>query len=88
MGDHRTVQIIVYTVFFLSIFMIMIGLIWWVRGNCNEKILQRDLNRPRNLTLSQQMSQAIRHWDVFIPTCLIINGFILAIIAILLHLFG
>lgn len=88
MADHRTNQIIAYTIFFIGIFMIVTGLVCWVKWNCNERILQRGLDRPKQLTFSQQIFQAIHNWDIFLPTCLMINGFILAVIAISLYLFG
>lgn len=88
MNNYLSIQNLAVTMVFLSLFLVMIGLILGKKWKSHEKLLQRGLDRPLRLNISQQMLQCIRNWDIFIPASLIINGFILAAISFLLYFFG
>jgi len=88
MDHHWSVQNLAMTMLFISLCLVILGLYLGKKWKSQEKLLQRGLNRPMRLLISQQFSQAVRNWDIFIPAVLVINGYILANISILLYFFG
>lgn len=88
MENHWSIQSLAMTMLFISLFLVILGLYLGKIWKSQEKLLQRGLDRPMRLSLSQQMHQSVRNWDVFIPVVLVISGYFFATISILLYFFG